>query len=196
MLERRHVVDEAWRRRDPIAARGRRTGSRSPIGGTARRRRPRCRGSRSAARPYRCRPAMSPARCGRPWWTGRRRWPRSSPRGRCRAARRSRSTTLARMTPLAGILSQLISVTGRPCECIRSSSARAMRPGRLRGASGLARSWTMSGWSEIELAARRFVAVALFRHRQRDHVDIGRGKHVQRRSRACLAVDDRQRCCR
>ena len=44
---------------------------------------------------------------------------------------------------------------------------------------------------EVQRAAGRYVAVPLFRHRERDDIDRRRGEHVERRRRAGLAVDHR-----
>ena len=134
------------------------------------------------ARPPRGPPASSPARCGRPWSRGRRRWraiqsARPAPR-RPASAR----TTAARIAPFAGMLSQLTSVIGRPCDC-HAQLERPQRsgPGRLRGASGSARSWTMSGWLRSSSPLGGLVAVALLGHGQRDDLDLGRGEHLERR---------------
>ena len=42
------------------------------------------------------------------------------------------------MTPFAGMLSQLMKVTGCPCDCMpRVRAPATIRPGRLRGAVGM-----------------------------------------------------------
>ena len=112
-------------------------------------------------------------------------------------ARRGRRTTPARTAPLPGMLSQLMTVSGRPWVVRRRSRAAVIRPGRLRGASGAGAVMADVGVGLVEAAVGGAVAVALLGDGDGDDLDggvgedgeggVGRGLRVDARD---VAADD------
>ena len=83
--------------------------------------------------------------------------------------------------PLCWRLSQDSTVkAGRP-SARRCASAATMKPNTVRGASGWARSWTMSGASSRNCAGRLVEVVAALGDRQRDDADRGIAQPRQHR---------------
>ena len=81
----------------------------------------------------------------------------------------------------AAVLGQVVAAEhGERARARRRGGGRARatrKPGAERGASGCARSWTMSGWCAVEPAGRGLVAIALLGDGEADDADarVGHG---------------------
>ena len=92
--------------------------------------------------------------------------------------------------PFSGRLSQQSTVNGRRPSSRRRASARTRKPGAERGASGCARSWTMSGCVAVQSPGRGLVAVALLGDGQADDADPGVGHRREHRLRVLAGDED------